>query len=287
LGFLIGFIVTKLLEKIFSLLFFFSEFRHVFWDAESWMFPALMQLQKWIGQNMLQYRFERMDEARNNARLKGYRGCCFPWESALSGDEVCPAKPNVDYELHISADIALAIQQHWYAHRDVPWLAQVAFPLLECISEFWVDRAEFDSSTGVYFIRQVMPPDEYHYPVDNNVFTNAMVWNAIGFTLQVADMLQFQVPEEWRTVFQVGFKLPFDQTRNRFLEYDGFHSEIIKQADTVMIHFPLGWNSSDSIIFNDLEYYTPLLDPSGPAMSYSGKVFNELLFFLALSSFFF
>ena len=40
---------------------------HVFWDAEVWMFPPLLALQPGIARSMLEYRFQRLEAARQNA----------------------------------------------------------------------------------------------------------------------------------------------------------------------------------------------------------------------------
>jgi len=55
---------------------------HIFWDAELWMFPALVALHPEIAQSMLEYRFVRLAAARRNAAAHGFRGAMFPWESA-------------------------------------------------------------------------------------------------------------------------------------------------------------------------------------------------------------
>ena len=50
----------------------------------------------------------------------GNQGLQWPWESAFTGFDCCtggPDGPNKEgrYELHISGDIAFAVQQYWQA----------------------------------------------------------------------------------------------------------------------------------------------------------------------------
>ena len=55
----------------------------------------------------------------------------------------------------------------------------------------------------------------------------------------------------------------------------------IKQADTIMLGYPLNWNVSDDIRRHDLEFYESLTSQSTPAMTWSWftigwKSVNEL-----------
>ena len=43
----------------------------------------------------------------------------------------------------------------------------------------------------------------------------------------------------------------------------------VKQADTIMLTYPLNWNMSREIMLNDLEYYELLTTPRTPAMTWS------------------
>src|SRR6266704_5987104 len=47
---------------------------HVFWDADTWMFPALVALHPQIARSMVDFRFHALPAARRNARQNGYRG---------------------------------------------------------------------------------------------------------------------------------------------------------------------------------------------------------------------
>ncbi|HEX4372453.1 MAG TPA: glycoside hydrolase family 65 protein, partial [Puia sp.] len=45
---------------------------HVFWDADLWMFPALLVLHPEIAKSLIDYRYERLDAAKRNAFSNGY-----------------------------------------------------------------------------------------------------------------------------------------------------------------------------------------------------------------------
>ena len=46
--------------------------------------------------------------------LLSWQGLKFPWESALSGREVCPEDIYGQQEIHINGDVTLAFQNYLY-----------------------------------------------------------------------------------------------------------------------------------------------------------------------------
>jgi len=79
---------------------------HVFWDTELWMFPPLLMMHPEIARSLLEYRFERLQAAKQNAFSHGYKGALFPWESADDGAEETPVWAITGpFEHHISADV--------------------------------------------------------------------------------------------------------------------------------------------------------------------------------------
>jgi trehalose/maltose hydrolase-like predicted phosphorylase len=75
-------------------------------------------------------------------------------------------------QIHISGDIAFAIQQHFRLTNDVQFLREIGFPLLSGIADFWVSRSETDQPGGVVHLRDVIGPDEDADHVDDSVYTN-------------------------------------------------------------------------------------------------------------------
>jgi kojibiose phosphorylase len=102
---------------------------HAFWDTEIFMLPLFTYTAPHIAKNLLNYRFHNLPGARAKARLNGYEGAQFPWESADTGEEVTPTWVRTadrtslvriwtgDIEIHISADIAYAAVQVLENHR--------------------------------------------------------------------------------------------------------------------------------------------------------------------------
>lgn len=58
---------------------------HVFWDQETWMYPPILLLHSKIGKAIVKTRTRTMEAAKETARMRGYKGAMYPWETALSG----------------------------------------------------------------------------------------------------------------------------------------------------------------------------------------------------------
>jgi F5/8 type C domain-containing protein/glycosyl hydrolase family 65 len=61
--------------------------------------------------------------------------------------------------------------------------------------------------------------------------------------------------------------MPFDSTDNIYDEYDGYNGEQIKQADVVMLTYPIDFPLPSGVGLSDLNYYAPRTDLQGPAMT--------------------
>lgn len=244
---------------------------HVFWDQETWMFPPLVLLHQDFARTCLAYRFARLQAAEDKAKKYGFKGAMFPWESALTGSEVCPGEIYADYEHHIIGDIAFAIKQLWMASGDQQWLEHQAFPVIRATAEFWASRAVYNDSKKAYVIYDVMPPDEDAEVVNNSAYTNTIAKMNLEFAYQVLP----NASESWNTIAQNMF-IPFDSTNNYHPEYEGYNGIEVKQADVILLGFPLMVNMSLDVRRNDLSFYEPRTNPRGPAMTKSMFAVNWL-----------
>lgn len=82
---------------------------------------------------------------------------------------------------HITADVAHALRQQFFATADLDWLGSVGCELAAQTSLFWESRVSHNRSTGRYDINGVTGPDEDHPNVDNNAFTNVAAALALYF----------------------------------------------------------------------------------------------------------
>jgi len=237
---------------------------HVFWDTELWMFPPLLVMQPDIAKSLLEYRFEKLDAAKQNAFEHGYNGAMFPWESAEDGSEVTPVWALTGpFQQHITATVGWAFWKYFEVTQDMKWLETRGYPVLKEVADFWVSRVELNDE-GQYEINNVIGANEWEENIDNNAFTNGMVKTVLEYASKAAETLHHEPNPEWRHVAENIPILKFpDGTTKENKTYDG---KIIKQADVNLLAYPLKIVNKPEDILKDLKYYEPRLSPDGPAM---------------------
>ena len=85
------------------------------------------------------------------------------------------------------------------------------------------------------------------------------------------------MPQKWLEKYK-NISFPFNVEKRYHEEFEGFDSEYesgslpsngVKQADVVLLNYPLMWNMPDDVKRNDLELYEEITDVFGPAMTWS------------------
>ena len=240
---------------------------HVFWDTEIWMYPALLVLNPDLAKSILEYRFERMEQARKNAYSHGYAGVMFPWESDADGQEATPVWALTGpFQHHITGDVGWAFWKYYQVTKDKEWLKTRGYPMLKEVAEFWASRVE-RNGPGKFDINNVIGANEWQENIDNNAYTNGMAKTSLQFAIQAARELGMVPNPDWQVVADNIPLLKFaDGTTKENATYNG---EIIKQTDVNLLSYPMKVVSDEASIKKDLAYYEPRLSPEGPAMSYS------------------
>jgi len=149
-----------------------------------------------ITRSLLRYRYRRSLEARRAAKLAGYAGAMFPWQSGGDGREESPElhlnprsgrwNPDPSHRAHhIGIAVAYNVWQYYQVTGDLAYLIDYGTEMLAEIARFWASRTTHDEQHDRYHINGVIGPDEFHagYPdrpydgIDNNAYTNVMaVW---------------------------------------------------------------------------------------------------------------
>jgi trehalose/maltose hydrolase-like predicted phosphorylase len=240
---------------------------HVFWDTELWMYPPLLVLHPEIAKSLLEYRFQRLEQAKNNAFSHGYEGAMFPWESDDEGQEATPVWALTGpFQHHITGDIGWAFWKYYQVTKDKTWLRDRGYPMLKEVADFWASRAE-KGSDGKYHIINVVCADEYAENVDDNAFTNAMAKEVLGYAAEAARELGIAANPKWADVAAGLVILKMDNGITR--EHATYNGETIKQADVNLLAYPLKTVSDPAQIKKDLDYYEAKMDKNGPAMSFA------------------
>jgi trehalose/maltose hydrolase-like predicted phosphorylase len=239
---------------------------HVFWDTDIWMFPAMLVLHPEIAKSMVEYRFERLENARKNAFSHGYKGAMYPWESADTGVEETPVWAlSGPFEHHISADVALAAWSYYCVTQDKQWLRDKGWPILSATADFWASRVE-RNGPGHYDIKNVVAADEWAENIDNNAFTNAAAQANLMNATAAAKILGMQGDSDW---VNVANNIPILKMANGVTqEHAQYKGEGIKQADVNLLAYPLKTITDPAQIKKDLEYYETRVPNEGtPAMT--------------------
>jgi trehalose/maltose hydrolase-like predicted phosphorylase len=242
---------------------------HIFWDAETWMHPALLAQHPALAAGMDAYRFHRLRAAIRHARHTGHAGARYPWESALDGTEQIPPPVSVNseglYEQHITADIALAQWQYYLATGDRQWLHVRGWTVLKHAAEFWASRV-VRSANGHFHIRHVTGPDEENPNVNDEAYTNVAAAKTLRIAAAAGTVLGRTVPTRWRRI-AAGLVLLHDAKQQIHPEFRGYQGQLVKQADVTMLQYPWGRAMAQKSAQQDLDYYVPRSDPGGPSMS--------------------
>ncbi|XP_008584790.1 PREDICTED: acid trehalase-like protein 1 [Galeopterus variegatus] len=243
---------------------------HVFWDQDLWMFPSVLMFHPEASRAILEYRIRTLGGALENARNLGYQGAKFAWESAGSGLEVCPEDIYGVQEIHINGAVVLAFELYYHTTQDLQLFREAGgWDVVSGVAEFWCSRVEWGPRQEECHLRGVMPPDEYHSGVNNSVYTNVLAQNSLRFAAALAQDLGLPVPDQWLLVADK-IKVPFDPERNFHPEFDGYEpGEEVKQADVVLLGYPVPFPLSPAIRRTNLEIYEAVTSPQGPAMTWS------------------
>ncbi|HEV8084672.1 MAG TPA: glycoside hydrolase family 65 protein [Chitinophagaceae bacterium] len=239
---------------------------HVFWDAELWMYPAILVLHPEMAKSMVEYRYERLAEAKHNAFAHGYKGAMYPWESAATGNEETPVWAlSGPFEHHITADVAIAVWNYFAVTQDTAWLREKGFAVIKACADFWASRVE-RTGPGHYDIKNVVAADEWAENVDNNAFTNAAAKANLQYAIMAANILNEQPDPDWTDVEK---NIPILKLNGVTAEHASYNGEKIKQADVNLLSYPLKEIMDPAQIRKDLEYYESRVGEGSPAMTHA------------------
>ena len=226
---------------------------HVFWDTDIFMLPFFTHAYPEAARALIGYRHVTLPGAQRKAAAFGYRGALYAWESTDTGDETTPTAVLSPFgeivriwcgeqEQHISADIAYAVALYARVTGDRAFLRGPGREILIETARFWASRVE-RGADGLFHIRKVIGPDEYHEGVDDNAFTNWMArFNLRRAALVAAaapdGLVDPEEPRKWRAIADAMY-LGFDEKAGLIEQFRGFHElELVDLASISTPHVP-------------------------------------------------
>ncbi len=225
---------------------------HVFWDTESFIFMTPLLCSPDIARSMLDYRFKRMPAAENNARLNGYRGIQFPWQSGTTGSEVTvpwAGQAGGAGEQHVNLDVALAFDGYARISGDPDFIREQCWPIMRGVADWIVSRCE--KTDRGYEILHVTGIDEETDDVPNDSYTNLMSIKILRSAAEYSVKLGYGERKQWLKIADEMF-VP---TREDGVlpQYEGMPDKEQQPSTTLMSYFPYGYTTGDDRA--SIQYY--------------------------------
>lgn len=181
---------------------------HSFWDTEIFMFPYWLFTEPEIARSLMEYRYNTIGGAYKKAKDNGFEGAMYPWESAWKDDgETTPLWGAVDIvtgeatpilsgliEIHITADIALALWQYYIATGDEVFMEKYGYQMIFETARFWNSRLEWNEAKKQYEITDVVGSDEYKEHVDNDAVTNYLAYHNMEIAITCLEHIKKDAP---------------------------------------------------------------------------------------------
>lgn len=232
-----------------------------YWDTEAYCLPFyLSTTDPQIARNLLIYRYDHLEKAKENAKRLGLQGALYPMVT-MTGEE-CHNEWEITFEeIHRNGAIAYAIFNYVRYTGDQSYLEEYGLEVLVEISRFWASRVSFQPRKGVYMILGVTGPNEYENNVNNNWHTNRMAAWCLEYTLDVLEQLrlcdmatykllvdQFNVDSDemqrWNDI-AARMYYPIVDELGVFEQQDGFMDKDLLTVDQIPTHeLPLNQNWS-------------------------------------------
>ena len=195
----------------------------VMWDIESFVFPTLLLSDPHAADALLRYRNDRIEAARRNAAMNGYRGTQFPWASGpLDGaEEIRVSAPLIPFEQHISLSVARAFAQYVHATGDEDFLRERAWPVLEGVAQ-WLESRAKRTDRGYEILRVIGIAEQRDQPIDNNAYTNMGAAVVLREAAAAARALGRQDADRWE---EIAHEMFVPRRGNVILNHDRFTTE--------------------------------------------------------------
>lgn len=199
------------------------------------------------------------------------------------------------YEIHSVCGVAYAAWEYYLASGDRAWLFERGVEILVETARFWASRAMWNEVAQRYEIHDVCGPDECHERTNNCAYINVLAaWN-VEKALTALKMMRSERPaehdallakigvrrEELAEIRRVGAQMyiPRDADTGWYRQFDGFEelefvdpqtgqerfeeapdaekTQIVKQADVVMLMYLLRGEVGRGEMLANWDYYVP------------------------------
>jgi maltose phosphorylase len=223
-----------------------------YWDTEAFSLPFFLKTaDPKVGKNLLLYRYKHLEKSIANAEKLGFKNGAALYPMVTMNGEECHNEWEITFEeIHRNGAIAFAIFNYIRHTGDYEYMTDYGLETLIGISRFWSQRTTFSDNLKKFVILGVTGPNEYENNVNNNWYTNSLAVWTLSYTLKNIRVLEKENPEKlsalykklhfnfsaesarWQDIIK-NMHFPVDNTRNIFLQQDGFLDKELKTADSI------------------------------------------------------
>ncbi len=190
---------------------------HTFWDMDIWMLPPLALVQPQAARGHIEFRKAGLENARMRAKVYGYRGAQYPWQTTQDGYEGTLAGIATGWsEQHVTPNVAVAAWMYQRIVGDERFMREYTWHILEGVAE-WIASRGVWTEKG-FEVRHMMGTDEELENVSNDGYFNLVSKMAMGYAIECAEKLGYTVNPEWRRIAE-RFYLPRSE-EGRYLTFD-------------------------------------------------------------------
>jgi trehalose/maltose hydrolase-like predicted phosphorylase len=137
-----------------------------FWDADTWMFPAIAPTWPHLGRQFVEARLKQFPQALRNAQVPyvqekyGFdnQSAIFPWTAGRFANATATG-PVLDYEYHVNPGIALMCFNYLAITGDDHYFQEKLWPMVNAIGHT-ITTLLFRNGSG-WSISNMTDPDEY------------------------------------------------------------------------------------------------------------------------------
>lgn len=223
-----------------------------YWDTEAFGLPFFLKTaDREVGKNLLLYRYKHLGKSICNAGKLGFNNGAALYPMVTLNGEECHNEWEITFEeIHRNGAIAFAVFNYIRHTGDDDYMGEYGLEVLIGISRFWSQRTTFSENLKKYVILGVTGPNEYENNVNNNWYTNSLAVWTLSYTLNNIAILDKENPDKLSALYKkINFNFsdeskrwqelikdmhfPFDNSRNIFLQQDGFLDKELRPANSI------------------------------------------------------
>ena len=228
-----------------------------YWDTEAYCIPVYLGVaSKEVSRNLLLYRYNQLDKAKENAKKLGLEGALYPMVT-FNGEE-CHNEWEITFEeIHRNGSMVYAIYNYTNYTGDYEYIKEYGIDVIVEVARFWASRVHLNKRKDLYMIHGVTGPNEYDNNVNNNWYTNYLAKWCLEYAAENISKLEKEciesvnrnnvTEEEVKTWLNISAKmyLPYDEELDIIVQHDDFlDKEFIKVKDLPKCNLPLNQNWS-------------------------------------------